>query len=88
MCKICRRTLCPRGCPGWGVPEGEGEATCAECGAVIPIGTPLYRFGAVAVCEECAERLDVEGLLGRLGLRDRRELLGRLGVERGASGVD
>lgn len=80
MCDICKRTLCPRGCPNYG--RAAGEPTCAECGAVIPRGEEYYRFGEVAVCAECADGLDLDGLARRAGLDGREDVFLLVGAER------
>ncbi|MBO5270661.1 MAG: hypothetical protein J6B77_07740 [Clostridia bacterium] len=85
MCDLCRKTACPPACPNYGrnaVGEVQNEEFCLECGAELSFGEMFYRFPLGIVCSECAERLDVEGILRLSALRGTYALLDAVGATR------
>lgn len=83
MCDICRRVVCPVGCPNHETEEYGGDCEiCSECGAEIPRGTLFYRFDPVSVCAECAERLDISGILRLTRLPGTYAILDAVGAVR------
>lgn len=51
MCEICRRYICPSGCPN--APEPPLFAECEGCGAEIYVGDEYYEIADHKYCEAC-----------------------------------
>lgn len=84
MCDVCRRAVCPVGCPNHrALGEGHSVGICSECRREIAVGEEFFRFRRGSLCAECAERVDVDRLIALQGFSGVRALLSELGAERG-----
>ena len=53
MCKICRQTICPSGCPN--APEPTPVYRCDSCGEPIYAGDTYYYINYERWCEDCID---------------------------------
>ena len=85
MCEICRMQICPSSCPTYdGKRAGKGEPVgrCAICKSLIYQGDRYFSNRESAVCDDCAEYIDTDGLRALCGAEESRELLCALGFRR------
>ena len=77
--------ICPPPCPNFNnVRAGKGEAVgeCAICQSLIYQGESRFFDGERSICADCAEYIDVDGLLRLYGFSGSGELLVSLGFAR------
>ena len=85
MCKFCRQVNCPENCPSYGLlppnPQTRPRRFCRICLGLIPHGDAAYRREKMLVCYNCAEEMDIYGLMRICEIENRRELISLLGFE-------
>ena len=81
MCDICKREICPIGCPNFrSAGDGAVLGICDGCRREILVNERYFGFRRGGLCIDCVRDMDVEGLIRMQGLRGMRELLFELGV--------